>query len=124
MLISFPGDEVLSGGCLAAGRGFFHINARGGVEPCPFSPYSDTNLAECSLEEALDSPLFRHLRERGLLEQEHGLGDEIHHVKAEAAHALGLPELDDLCQGVPHLGVVPVEVRLRDVKEMQVPLTQ
>jgi len=92
VLISFPGDEVLSGGCLAAGRGFFHINARGGVEPCPFSPYSDTNLAECSLEEALDSPLFRHLRERGLLEQEHEGGCVLFAHEAEVRAALACKE--------------------------------
>ena len=40
VFVSFPGDEKSSGGCLAAGRGFFHINAAGGAEPCPFSPYS------------------------------------------------------------------------------------
>ncbi|MBQ9696020.1 MAG: radical SAM protein, partial [Oscillospiraceae bacterium] len=42
--ISFPGDEKSSGGCVAAGRGFFHINSHGGAEPCPFSPYSDVNI--------------------------------------------------------------------------------
>ena len=31
--ISFPGDEKSSGGCVAAGRGFFHINSHGGAEP-------------------------------------------------------------------------------------------
>lgn len=71
VFIAFPGDEKSSGGCLAAGRGFFHINAHGGAEPCPFSPYSDTSLKEVSLEEALDSPLFRHLQENGNLEKEH-----------------------------------------------------
>jgi MoaA/NifB/PqqE/SkfB family radical SAM enzyme len=45
VFISFPGDEKTSGGCLAAGRGFFHINAYGSAEPCPFSAYSDTSLA-------------------------------------------------------------------------------
>lgn len=67
LLISFPGDERASGGCLAAGRGFFHINARGGAEPCPFSPYSDTSLQDVSLKEAMRSPLFRRLREDGNL---------------------------------------------------------
>lgn len=38
LFLSFPGDEKSSGGCLAAGRGFFHINPTGGAEPCPFSP--------------------------------------------------------------------------------------
>ncbi len=36
VFIAFPGDEFASGGCLAAGRGFFHINPYGGAEPCPF----------------------------------------------------------------------------------------
>ena len=56
VFISFPGDEKSSGGCLAAGRGFFHINSHGGAEPCPFSPYSDINVKNTSLREALHSP--------------------------------------------------------------------
>lgn len=71
VFISFPGDEQSSGGCLAAGRGFFHINAQGGAEPCPFSPYSDTNLVNTSLKEALKSPLFVKLQSNGNLMQEH-----------------------------------------------------
>lgn len=71
MLISFPGDEKASGGCLAAGRGFFHINANGGAEPCPFSPYSDTNLKNTSLKEALNSPLFLKLQNNNNLTEEH-----------------------------------------------------
>jgi MoaA/NifB/PqqE/SkfB family radical SAM enzyme len=62
LYVSFPGDEAESGGCLAAARGFFHINPAGGCEPCPFSPFSDTNLHERTLEEALGSPLFRKIR--------------------------------------------------------------
>ena len=69
--ISFPGDEKSSGGCVAAGRGFFHINSHGGAEPCPFSPYSDVNVKDSSLREAIASPLFRALREEGLLSGEH-----------------------------------------------------
>lgn len=69
--ISFPGDEKASGGCLAAGRGFFHINANGGAEPCPFSPFSDTSLREKSLREALRSPLFTALSSGGLLTGDH-----------------------------------------------------
>ncbi|MDR1131688.1 MAG: radical SAM protein [Oscillospiraceae bacterium] len=70
IMISFPGDES-AGGCLAAGRGFFHINAIGGAEPCPFSPYSDTNIRGISLRDALRSPLFARLRESGLLNEKH-----------------------------------------------------
>ncbi len=63
ILLSFPGDEEAMGGCLAAGRGFFHINATGGAEPCPFSPYSEMNLKEQSLLTVLQSPFFERVRE-------------------------------------------------------------
>ena len=72
--VSFPGDEKSSGGCVAAGRGFFHINSHGGAEPCPFSPYSDINVKDTSLKEALNSRLFRALRENGHLLEEHAGG--------------------------------------------------
>ena len=72
LFLCFPGDERASGGCIAAGRGFFHINPHGGAEPCPFSPYSDINVRDTSLKEALDSPLFVKLREGDMLMQDHG----------------------------------------------------
>ncbi len=74
VFISFPGDEKSSGGCLAAGRGFFHINSHGGAEPCPFSPYSDINVKDTSLRQALRSPLFAALREQDVLMEEHSGG--------------------------------------------------
>ena len=74
LLISFPGDEKSSGGCLAAGRGFFHINSHGGAEPCPFSPYSDINVRDTSLREAMRSPLFLSLRNGDILLEEHDGG--------------------------------------------------
>ena len=74
LFVSFPGDEKSSGGCLAAGRGFFHINAHGGVEPCPFSPYSDINVRDTSLKEALNSRLFTALRSGDMLTGEHAGG--------------------------------------------------
>ncbi len=71
VFLSFPGDERASGGCLAAGRGFFHINANGGAEPCPFSPYSDRNVQIHSLTEIMQSKLFTALREGDLLTEYH-----------------------------------------------------
>ncbi len=71
LFMSFPGDEKNSGGCLAAGRGFFHINSHGGAEPCPASPYSDINVKETSLMDALNSKLFKSLRDGGILMGEH-----------------------------------------------------
>jgi MoaA/NifB/PqqE/SkfB family radical SAM enzyme len=71
LFLSFPGDEKTSGGCLAAGRGFFHINSHGGAEPCPASPYSDINVKDTSLLEALNSKLFKSLRDGSLLMDDH-----------------------------------------------------
>ena len=71
IFIAFPGDEKSTGGCLAAGRGFFHINSHGGAEPCPFSPYSDINVCETSLREALQSDLFRALQSESILTGKH-----------------------------------------------------
>ena len=74
IFISFPGDEKSFGGCLAAGRGFFHINSHGGAEPCPFSAYSDINVRDTSLREAIGSGLFTALRDGHLLEEDHAGG--------------------------------------------------
>jgi MoaA/NifB/PqqE/SkfB family radical SAM enzyme len=80
--ISFPGDEKSSGGCVAAGRGFFHINSHGGAEPCPFSPYSDINVRNTSLRDALHSPLFTALRSGGVLADDHAGGCVLYEKRA------------------------------------------
>jgi MoaA/NifB/PqqE/SkfB family radical SAM enzyme len=61
--IGFPGDEKAFGGCLSSGRGFIHVSASGSLEPCPFAPYSDSSILDMSLKDALNSKLFRALRE-------------------------------------------------------------
>ncbi|MBP5516032.1 MAG: radical SAM protein [Bacteroidales bacterium] len=71
IILSFPGDEKFMGGCLAAGRGFFHIGPDGSAEPCPFSPFSDSSVIELGIKGALASPLFRKLREVHLVGGEH-----------------------------------------------------
>jgi MoaA/NifB/PqqE/SkfB family radical SAM enzyme len=63
LFIAFPGDEAQYGGCLAAGRGFINISTSGDLEPCPFAPFSDVNLRETSLKDALQSKLLRVVRE-------------------------------------------------------------
>ncbi len=74
IFISFPGDEQYTGGCLAGGKSFFHINANGDAEPCPFSPYSDTNLKDHTLLEAMHSQFFGKLKKTGLLDGDHDGG--------------------------------------------------
>lgn len=62
LFVSVPGDEKDFGGCLSAGRGFVHISAGGDVEPCPFAPYSDSNLSNMTLKEALQSNFLKAVR--------------------------------------------------------------
>jgi len=81
--VSFPGDEKSSGGCVAAGRGFFHINSRGGAEPCPFSPYSDVSVRDATLREAMRSPLFTALRSGNLLMEDHDGGCVLHEKRKQ-----------------------------------------
>ncbi len=88
MYISFPGDEKSSGGCLAAGRGFFHINSTGGAEPCPFSPYSDTDIRNITLLKALDSPLFLKLRSSSCLDDNHTGGCVLFEKRSEVESML------------------------------------
>ncbi len=83
LFISFPGDEKSSGGCLAAGRGFFHINSHGGAEPCPFSPFSDISVSQTSLKDALGSDLFTALKAGDLLTGDHKGGCVLHEKRAQ-----------------------------------------
>ena len=63
LFITVPGHEEEVGGCLAAGRGFAHLTAEGDIEPCPFAPFSDTNVRSSSLKDALQSKLLNELRQ-------------------------------------------------------------
>ena len=88
LFMSFPGDEKTSGGCLAAGRGFFHINSHGGAEPCPASPYSDMNVKDATLLEALNSKLFKSLRDDGILMDDHEGGCVLFEHKSDVERLL------------------------------------
>ena len=72
IIVSFPGDEEDTDGCLASGRGFFHINAQGGAEPCPFSPYSSQTLKESTVADVLRSGFFSELRKIAAETPHHG----------------------------------------------------
>lgn len=88
VFVSFPGDEKSSGGCIAAGRGFFHINSHGGAEPCPFSPYSDVNVRDTSLRAALHSKLFLALQEGDVLSDEHTGGCVLYEKRKQVEELL------------------------------------
>ncbi|RKM60663.1 radical SAM protein [Butyrivibrio sp. CB08] len=89
VFVSFPGDEKSSGGCIAAGRGFFHINSHGGAEPCPFSPYSDINVKETSLRDAMKSRLFKALQQEGVLVDDHQGGCVLYEKRKEVEALIG-----------------------------------
>lgn len=56
--MDFQNDAEYVGGCIAGGRRYLHINAKGDVDPCVFIHYSNANIRECSLLDALKSPIF------------------------------------------------------------------
>lgn len=110
--LDFWNDGEYSEGCLAGGRRYLHINANGDMEPCAFIHYSDSNIREKTLLEALKSPLFmayrkeqpfneNHLRPCPLLDNPGALEKA---VKSSGAHSTDLQnpeevhELSDKCR--------------------------
>ena len=57
--MDFQNDGEFVGGCIAGGRRYFHINAKGDCEPCVFIHYSNVNIHDVSLLDVLRSPLFQ-----------------------------------------------------------------
>ena len=96
--MDFWNDGEYAGGCIAGGRRYLHINANGDMEPCAFIHYSDSNIREKTLLEALQSPLFKayqagqpfnknHLRPCPLLDNPEAL---THMVETSGAHSTDL----------------------------------
>lgn len=86
--LDFWNDGEYSGGCLAGGRVYLHINANGDCEPCAFIHYADANIRTHTLLEALQAPLFtayqkgqpwneNHLRPCPLLDNPDALVDAV-----------------------------------------------
>jgi len=60
--MDFQNDGEYVGGCIAGGRSYCHVNARGDVEPCVFIHYSNVNFKEHSWLECLQQPIFQSYR--------------------------------------------------------------
>lgn len=56
--MDFQNDAEYVRGCIAGGHRYLHINANGDIEPCVFIHYSDSNIREKTLLEALQSPML------------------------------------------------------------------
>ncbi len=56
--MDFQNDAQYVEGCIAGGRRYLHINANGDIDPCVFVHYSDSNIREKTLLEALKSPML------------------------------------------------------------------
>ena len=101
--IDFQNDGEFVGGCVAGGRSYLHISAGGDIEPCAFIHYSDSNIREKTLLEALRSPLFmayhdnqpfncNHLRPCPMLENPERLAAM---VKQSGAHSTDMQSPED-----------------------------
>ena len=106
--IDFQNDGEYVGGCIAAGRNYLHINPHGDIEPCVFIHYSDSNIREKSLLEALCSPLFmaykegqpfndNHLRPCPMLENPEKLREMVHRTNAKSTDLQSNENVDHLC---------------------------
>ncbi|HUM33684.1 MAG TPA: radical SAM protein [Candidatus Saccharicenans sp.] len=62
--MDFWNDGEYAKGCIAGGRRYFHITAAGDIEPCAFIHYSNVNIHNVTLLEALQSPIFKAYRKR------------------------------------------------------------
>jgi MoaA/NifB/PqqE/SkfB family radical SAM enzyme len=103
--MDFWNDGEFTQGCIAGGRSYLHINAAGDVEPCAFIHYSNVNIHDVTLLEALQSPLFmayrrgqpfndNHLRPCPLLDNPDALRRM---VKESGAHSTDMEAPEDVC---------------------------
>lgn len=102
--LDFWNDGEYVDGCIAGGRRYLHVNANGDIEPCAFIHYSDSNIREKTLLEALQSPLFmayhdrqpfneNHLRPCPLLDNPDAL---VEMVETSGAHSTDLENPEDV----------------------------
>ncbi|MBM6774500.1 radical SAM protein [Olsenella profusa] len=106
--MDFQNDGEFVGGCIAGGRVYCHINARGDVEPCVFIHYSTANIKEKSLLECLRQPLFQAYRENypwndnmlrpcPMLENPEILPRIVHEADAPSTEYVTPEDVDHLC---------------------------
>lgn len=106
--IDFQNDGEYVEGCVAGGRRYLHINPNGDIEPCVFIHYSDSNIKDKTLLEALQSPLFmeyrkgqpfnnNHLKPCPMLENPEKLKNMINKTHAKSTDLESLESVEHLC---------------------------
>ena len=136
-VIDFQDDGEYVGGCIAGGRNYFHINSAGDIEPCVFIHYSDSNIREHTLIEALKRPLFQaywhgqpfnnnHLRPCPMLENPQCLRKMIKDTGAKSTDLLAPEDVETLCARCDKFAAqwAPVAQELWESREHPHPKTQ
>ncbi|NLK71678.1 MAG: radical SAM protein [Clostridiales bacterium] len=106
-ILDFWNDGEYVQGCIAGGRNYFHINANGDVEPCAFIHYSNVNIKDVSLIEALQCDLFKeyqkgqpfngnHLMPCPLLDNPDKLREMVNKANAKSTQPLDKETVEDL----------------------------
>lgn len=112
-VMDFWNDGEYVKGCIAGGRNYLHINANGDVEPCAFIHYSNVNIKDVSLLEALQSPIFKqyaahqpfnqnHLRPCPCLDNPEKLREMVHAAGAHSTQPEDEESVDDLTAKTEH----------------------
>lgn len=106
--MDFQNDAEYVGGCIAGGRRYLHINANGDIDPCVFIHYSDSNIREKTLLEALQSPMMmayhdgqpfheNMLRPCPMLENPEKLREMVEHAGARSTDLQSPESAEHLC---------------------------
>ena len=106
--MDFQNDAEYVGGCIAGGRRYLHINANGDVDPCVFIHYSDSNIRNKTLLEALQSPMMmayhnnqpfneNMLRPCPMLENPEKLKEMVSKTQAHSTDLQSLESVEHLC---------------------------
>lgn len=107
--MDFWNDGEYVNGCIAGGRNYLHINANGDIEPCAFIHYSDSNIYEHSLIDALQRPLFTQYKENQpfnqnqlrpcpLLDNQGKLAEMVNQTNAKSTDLKNPEDVQILCE--------------------------
>lgn len=107
--MDFWHDAEYVDGCVAGGRRYCHINSNGDVEPCVFCHYSNANIKNVSLLEALGQPLFREYQKNQpfntnqfrpcpILDNAPKIAEMVKNSGAKSTEYVNPEDVDSLCQ--------------------------